>query len=253
MASERAKALAEKQKAEKKALKEAKKNSANPADWGRIRQVREAYKVTHEYDKLLPLFVFGAAAVAFALIMLLGIWFQPWWLWILVGLLAGLTAALGILTWRVKGATYKRYEGQAGSAEVALGMLGKEFVKSPAISVTRQLDVVHRVVGPPGIVLVGEGDAVRVRQLLATEAKKHESVKFGVPVTTLVCGAKEKQVPLNKLAGHIKKLPKAMQTGEVVDVSARLKALDAMRPRVPLPKGPLPTSAKGSRQAMRGR
>lgn len=253
MASERAKALAEKQKAEKQALKEAKKNSANPADWGRIRQVREAYRVTHEYDKQLPLFVFGAAAAAFALVMLLGIWFRPWWMWILVGLLAGFTAALGVLTWRVKGATYKRYAGQAGSAEVAMGMLGKEYVKSPVITVTRQMDVVHRVVGPSGIVLIGEGDAGRVRQLLATEAKKHEAVKFGVPVTTLVCGDKDKQIPLDKLAGHIKKLPKAMQASEVTDVSARLRALDAMRPRVPLPKGPLPTSAKGSRQAMRGR
>ena len=43
MASERAKELAAKQKAELKALKEAKKNSTNPADWGRWRQLRETY------------------------------------------------------------------------------------------------------------------------------------------------------------------------------------------------------------------
>ncbi len=253
MASERAKALAEKQKAEKRALKEAKKNSTNPADWGRIRQVREAYKVTREYDPQLPLFLFGAAFLAFALIMALGIFLQPWWMWILLALLAALTAGLGVLTWRAKSATYKRYAGQAGSAEVALGMLPKEFVRTPVITATRQLDVVHRVVGPCGIVLVGEGDPGRARQLLATEAKKHESIKFGVPVTTVMCGDKEKQIPLDKLAAHIKKLPKAMQASEVTDVAARLKALDAMRPRVPLPKGPLPTSVKGSRQAMRGR
>lgn len=253
MASERAKALAEKQKAEKKALKEARKNSTNPADWGRIKQVTQAYKVTREYDRKLPLFMGGAGLLAFALIMALGIWLQPWWMWLVLALLAALTAALGILTWRVRVATYKRYAGQAGSAEVAMGMLGKEYVKTPVIMATRHLDVVHRVVGPCGIVLIGEGDPGRARQLLATEAKKHESVKFGVPVTTVMCGDKEKQIPLDKLAGYIKKLPKAMQASEVTDVAARLKALDAMRPKIPVPKGPLPTSAKGSRQAMRGR
>jgi hypothetical protein len=184
--------------------------------------------------------------------MPLGLWLQPWWIWLILAVMAAATAALGALTWRVKGATYKRYAGQAdrrgGDGHAAQGVR-----QSPVITATRQLDVVHRVVGPSGIVLIGEGDAGRVRQLLTTEAKKHEAVKFGVPVTTLVCGDKEKQIPLDKLAAHIRKLPKALQGSEVLDVAARLRALDAMRPKVPLPKGPLPTSAKGSRQAMRGR
>ena len=32
----------------------------------------------------------------------------------------------------------------------------------------------------------------------------------------------------------------------------RLRALDAMRPQIPIPKGPMPTSAKQARAAMRG-
>jgi hypothetical protein len=36
-------------------------------------------------------------------------------------------------------------------------------------------------------------------------------------------------------------------------VLARLKALDATRSNIPLPKGPMPTSLKGARQNMRGR
>jgi len=39
----------------------------------------------------------------------------------------------------------------------------------------------------------------------------------------------------------------------VTDVLARLKALDANRSNIPLPKGPIPTSMKGARQNMRGR
>ncbi|NOL25893.1 DUF4191 family protein, partial [Escherichia coli] len=52
---------------------------------------------------------------------------------------------------------------------------------------------------------------------------------------------------------HIKKLPKTLSTSQVDEVVNRLKALDAMRPKVPLPKGPMPSSMKGARAAMRGR
>jgi hypothetical protein len=89
--------------------------------------------------------------------------------------------------------------------------------------------------------------------MLATEAKKHEQVKYGVKVTTIVMGDRDNQVPLDKLADHIKKLPKVIKTAEITDISNRLKALDSMRPKIPLPKGPMPTSAKGARAAVRGR
>ena len=39
----------------------------------------------------------------------------------------------------------------------------------------------------------------------------------------------------------------------MTDVLARLRALDANRSNIPLPKGPMPTSMKGARQNMRGR
>ena len=253
MAGERAKALAEKQKAEKQAEKERRRQSTNPADWGRFRQIREVYRVTAEYDRPLPLLMGGAFLLCVAVLVAVGIWLQPWWLYLLTGIMLGLVAAMLILTWRAKGAAYKRYAGQAGSAEVAIQMLDKVWIKSPVITATRQLDVVHRVVGPAGIVLIGEGDPHRVRQLLATEAKRHETVRYGVKVTQVVMGDKHNQVPLAKLADHIKKLPKVIQGAEITELQNRLRALDAMRPKVPLPKGPVPTSTRGARQAMRGR
>jgi hypothetical protein len=39
----------------------------------------------------------------------------------------------------------------------------------------------------------------------------------------------------------------------MTDVLNRIKALDANRPAVPMPKGPIPTSMKGMRGAQRGR
>ena len=253
MASERAKQLAADQKATKKAEQLRRKNSTDPKDWGQVRQIIEVYKVTTEHDPRANLFMGGALALCIVVFLIIGIFLKPWWLYVIFGVLFGVLAAMSVLTWRAKSATYKRYEGQKGSAEVAMSMLGKEWVKSPVITANRQLDIVHRVVGPGGIVLIGEGDPGRVRAMLATEAKKHEQVKYGVKVTTLVMGDRENQVPLGKLADHIKKLPKIIKTAEITDISNRLRALDSMRPKLPLPKGPMPTSAKGARQAVRGR
>ena len=44
-----------KERQAKKAEKQRKKNSTDPADMGRIRQIKRAYQLTHEYDKMLPL------------------------------------------------------------------------------------------------------------------------------------------------------------------------------------------------------
>jgi hypothetical protein len=254
MASERAKELAAAQKAEKKAEQLRRKTSTNPKDWSQIRQIREVYKITTENDPKANLLMGGAFALMVVVFTLLGIFvLTPWWIYVIFGVLFGVLAAMAVLTWRAKTATYKRYEGQKGSAEVAMSMLGKEWVKSPVITANRQLDIVHRVVGPGGIVLIGEGDPGRVRQMLATESKKHEQIKYGTKVTTIVMGDRDNQVPLEKLYNHIKKLPKVIKTAEIDELSNRLRALDSMRPKIPLPKGPMPTSAKGARAAVRGR
>jgi hypothetical protein len=253
MASERAKQLAAEQKATKNAEKLRRKNSTDPKDWGQVRQIMEVYKVTTQNDSKANLFMGGAFVLCIVVFTIIGIFLKPWWLYVIFGILFGVLAAMSVLTWRAKNATYKRYEGQKGSAEVAMSMLNKEWVKSPVITANRQLDIVHRVVGPGGIVLIGEGDPGRVRAMLATEAKKHEQIKYGVKVTTLVMGDRDNQIPLDKLADHIKKLPKIIKTAEITDISNRLRALDSMRPKIPLPKGPMPTSAKGARAAVRGR
>ena len=146
---------------------------------------------------------------------------------------------------------FKRFEGQAGSAEVALGMLGKEWNSSPAINATRQMDVIHRAIGPGGLILVAEGNSGQLKQLLATEVRRHEQTAYGVTVQTISMGEGEGQVPLSKLADHIKKLPKQLSAAQVEDVTRRVRAMDAVRSRMPIPKGPINT--RGSRQAMRGR
>ena len=60
----------------------------------------------------------------------IALFLKPWWLYLIFGILFGVLAAMSVLTWRAKNATYKRYEGQKGSAEVAMSMLSKDWVKS---------------------------------------------------------------------------------------------------------------------------
>jgi hypothetical protein len=69
----------------------------------------------------------------------------------------------------------------------------------------------------------------------------------------VVSGDAEGAVPIPKLTRHVTKLGRNIKPAEMTDVLQRLKALDANRSNIPLPKGPLPTSMKGARQQMRGR
>lgn len=245
-------------KAAKKAEKERRRNSTDPADMGRIRQIREAYRLTHEFDPQLPLFVFGAFFAPIILGAILLAFWQPGWLtgvmFVLMTIVIGMTLALLILTRRTKKAMFARYAGQAGSAEVALQMLGNKWIHDPAIAITRHQDVVHRAIGPGGVVLVAEGDPHRARQLLNQELTKHE--KFSGPnvvITGYVMGDKDGQVPLDQLTKTVSKLPKTLEPFQITEVKSRLRAVDAVRPKAPIPRGPIPTSMKGARKGMRGR
>ncbi len=243
-------------KAAKQAEKARKKASDDPADMGRVKQIVRAYQMTHEQDKALPFILLGGFFAPIVVSVIVGLAWDHLVNVIIIGVMMGLLAAMFLLVRRAKRATFKRYAGQAGSAEVALQMLPKQWISTPVIAANRNRDVVHRTLGPGGLVLIGEGEPGRVRQLLAGEVKKHERVAYGIPVTTVLMGDQENQVPLNRLADHIRKLPKSLQPNQITDLRQRLRALDAVRPPVPRPKGPMPTNArqvKGARQAMRGR
>ncbi|WP_347349104.1 DUF4191 family protein [Nigerium sp.] len=254
MASERAKELAAKQKAQRKAEKLRKKNSDNPKDWGRMRQFSEVYKQTRKVDPKLDLYVFGAAAGVAIVVVVVGLLTRAaWWAWLPAALMLALLVGMLVLTNRAKKGAFTRYAGQPGSAEVALSMLNnKKYKYTLAVAATRQMDLVHRVVGPGGIVLVGEGHAAGVRPLLNQEVKKHEQVAYGVVVSTLVVGDGPNQVKLADLQKRIEKMPKVLPPHKIAEVQQRLRALDAVRPKVPLPRGPMPT-IKGVNRAMRGR
>jgi len=226
-----------------------------PEDMSRRQQFVQTYKMAKRTDRRIGLWILlafvVAAAAGFALFYFLP---GPDLIFAVPGALAfGILAALVVFGRRAQKAAYAQMEGQKGSAAGALRMLRRGWKTDPVIAFNKQQDVVHRVVGPPGIVLVGEGNPHRVRALMANERRKHERVVAETPVHEVLCGNGEGEVPLSKLARHITKLGKAVKPRDMTDILNRLKALDANRPNIPLPKGPIPTSMKGQRGNLRGR
>lgn len=224
----------------------------------RRQQFIQTYRMAKKTDRTIGLWILGA----FVLGALLGfaiIWFLPGdglLAWIMSGVgafLVGLLLALTVFGRRAQKAAYGQMEGQVGAAASALTMLRRGWKTDPVVGFNRQQDVVHRVVGPPGIVLVGEGNPQRLRALMANERRKHERVLPETPIHEVVCGNGEGEVPLPKLVRHVTKLGKNLKPADITDVRNRLKAIDAQRGAVPLPKGPVPTSMKGNRGQQRGR
>jgi hypothetical protein len=172
---------------------------------------------------------------------------------IVFGVLVGILAVLIVFGRRAQSAALRQIEGKPGAAAAALGMLKRGWKTEPAIAVTKQQDVVTRVVGPPGIVLIGEGNPNRLRPLLTSERRKHERVASDTPIHELLVGNDPGQVPLAKLTKRVTKLGREIKPAQMTDVLQRIKALDANRSSIPMPKGPVPTSMKGMRGNLRGR
>ena len=221
----------------------------------RISQLKQAYRITKQADPkigliLLGVFVF-ASVVGFALFWLI----PPAWLVadIVTGLLIGVLATLIVFGRRATKSQLKQMEGQPGAAVAVLSMLKRGWRTDQMIAFNRQQDIVHRLVGPPGIILIGEGNPNRLRPLMAAERVKHQRVASEAPIHEVVIGYGEGEVPLAKLNRHVTKMKRQVQPAQITDLLARLKALDATRSNIPLPKGPMPTSMKGLRGNLRGR
>ena len=215
----------------------------------RFENIRTAFTLTRRNDpKMLPL-VAGAALVVLVVFVLLGLLFgQPIYFSILAVLLALLAATL-VFGRRAASSAFSTVEGQPGAAAAVISSLRGDWRVTPAVSFTRNQDLVHRVVGRPGVVLVAEGAPSRTGALLGQEKRRVARVVGDTPVYDLTVGDEAGQIPLRKLQGHLTKLPRNLKPAQVDALDARLKALGGTN--VPLPKGPLPRSGKVPRGKMR--
>jgi Domain of unknown function (DUF4191) len=200
--------------------------------------IKQAYSLTRKNDPKLPWIMLIVFVAVVAVVEVVGILLGSPWLFLPVGIMLGLLAALIIFGRRAQGSAYRQVEGQPGAAAWVLeGMRGDWRVTS-GVAGTAQLDAVHRVLGRPGIVLVAEGAPSRVRGLLAQEKKKVARVVGDTPIYDIVVGDDEGQVPLRKLSNHVMKLPRNLTAAEVNSLGRRMSALGGAR--MPVPGGPLP-------------
>ncbi|MGY1641829.1 DUF4191 domain-containing protein [Geodermatophilus sp. SYSU D00703] len=202
------------------------------------RMIKQAYSLTRKNDPKLPWVMLIAFVAVAAVVELIGILLGSPFLFIPLAVILGALAAMVVFGRRAQGSAYRQVEGQPGAAAWVLEGMRGDWQVSAGVAGTTQLDAVHRVLGRPGVILVGEGSPSRVRPLLAQEKKKIARVAGEAPIYDILVGDEEGQVPLRKLGAHVMKLPRNLDGGQLNALRKRLSALGGSR--MPVPGGPLP-------------
>ncbi|MGW6570342.1 DUF4191 domain-containing protein [Streptomyces sp. NPDC054975] len=224
--------------------------SGDAANQGRLKQIALTYKMTRKADPKVGLVVAGVGIVVLGVLLAIGFLIgHPVYLGILGFILALLAMAI-VFGRRAERAAFGQMEGQPGAAAAVLQNVGRGWTTTPAIAMNKSQDVVHRAVGRAGIVLVAEGNPNRLKPLLAAEKKKMARIVVDVPVTDIIVGNGEGQVPLKKVRTTMLKLPRVLSGPQVTVANDRLRAMGDLMSNMPLPKGPMP---KGMRMPRGGK
>lgn len=208
----------------------------------RLARIRETFTMARQVDPRIGWISLAVFLVALAVVVGVAALLGQTAAGVVVGIPLATLVTMIVFGRRVEHASYRYVEGKPGAAAGVLETMRRGWTVTPAVAVTRDQDFVHRAVGRPGVVLVGEGNHGRVTRLLAQERKRHARVALDVPVHEVVVGDGEGEVPLRKLTKHVGKLEKKITPGQVTEVISRLRALRTQP--VPVPKGPMPRNAR---------
>ncbi len=207
---------------------------------GRIKQIRMVAGIVRKHNpRALPL-IAATAIVIIGVAVLVGLLTGLAGVIIPFGVLAGLAAAMILFGRFAQSAQYAAVEGQPGGAAAILQSMRGGWTVTPAVAANRNMDVVHRAVGKPGVVLVGEGSPNRLPGLLAAEKKRISRVA-DTYIYDFQVGNEEGQIPISKLQRKIMRLPRNLRGNEVSELNYRLKALPQS---LQMPKGPMPKSGR---------
>ncbi|HVT21080.1 MAG TPA: DUF4191 domain-containing protein, partial [Mycobacteriales bacterium] len=207
---------------------------------GRVAQMRAVWKLTRENDPRLIPYVVGPAVLTLAVLVVVGILIGQPIIFSVMGVVGGLLAGTAIFGRRATAAVHARLEGQPGAAAAVLQMMRGDWRITPAVGFTRNQELVHRVIGRPGVVLVGEGSSTTaIRQLITDQKRRIGRVAPDSPVHDVIVGEGAGRVSARKLQNHLMRLPRKLRKSDVNALESRMKALGG--PNVPIPKGPIPT------------
>ncbi len=210
----------------------------------RLQQIRVAWTQLREIDRrLVPYVLLGVTVgvlLGVGLGFLLGIWAMP-----VFGLLFAFLGGMTVFSRRLQKAQFDAIEGQVGAAAAVLNTLRGQWFVSPAVAVNAKQDMVHRVVGRCGVVIVGEGAPPRVRGLIAKERRRLERVVGDAPIHTFLIGDGEGQVSIRRLQAKVTRLPRKLRRNDVPKLERRLRPLDKAPP---IPKGIDPMAVAGRKR-----
>lgn len=244
MADPKDKAAAKAAKQEERAAKRAKRKNTRG-------QIKQAFDLQRKRDKkLIPLMILCVLGMGL-LFFLIGLLFNGQWFMLVTGLLLGAVLAMFVFSRRLEKSMYEEVGNTPGAAAWTLenmrNSMGIVWLTKTAVAANQHMDTVHRVVGNPGVVLVGEGNPGRLKQLMSKERKRVDRLLAGVPIHEVYVGDGEGQTTVRNLQRTLLKLPKNYGKDEVYSLSAKLDAMDARsRGGQPagLPGGPLPKGAQ---------
>ena len=213
----------------------------------RLKQIGQVFSFTAKQDKwFIPLL---AVAVLIPLALtVLTVLLGYGYIWIPIGVMVALLGALIVLNLRSNAAMMNAAEGQPGAAASILENMRGDWRVRPAASSTTQYDMVHVVVGRPGVILLGEGQSQRVRTLIGQEKRRLSKVIGNAPLYDYMIGPGEGELSIRKLRSTVMKLPRNL-TGK--DVNALDKRLGALMARPQMPKGAIPKNMRPSKGAFR--
>ncbi|MEI7716521.1 MAG: DUF4191 domain-containing protein [Mycobacterium sp.] len=243
--------------AENRAAKAQATAARKAASKERRTQLWQAFTIQRQEDvRLLPYMI-----AAFVLIVGASVAFGVWAGGIAMisspvfGVVLGALAAFIVFSRRAQKSIYAKAEGQTGAAAWVLDNMRGKWRVTPGVAATGHLDAVHRVLGRPGVILIGEGAATRVKPLLAQEKKRTARLVGDVPIYDIVIGNGDDEVPLSKLERHLTRLPANITVKQMDSLESRMAALGSRAGAAILPKGPVPGAGKmrGVQRAVRRR
>ena len=234
--------------------------SPQPKKKRRLAQYLQNIKDSYTISRRTYPWIGWAMLAAFAVCIAVGVAISfasgmSLWYWLILSIMMALMVAMIILSLTVRRASYAQIEGMPGAAKAVLDQIGRGwYVEPEPVAFNKNQDLVWRLVGRPGVVLIAEGPDTRVRRLLAEEERKVHRLLSTVPIHTLQVGTDAGQVrlmELSKTLRHLPTKPTSLTDSEITQVSKRLTSLAGKN--LPIPKHIDPNRVRPDRRAMRGR
>lgn len=165
---------------------------------------------------------------------------------IILGLMTGLLGFLIVLGQLTQKLMYRNLQGQVGAVSSLIkNQLRRSWRGSEVpIRMNKSQDLVYRLVGRPGVVLISEGVRSRVSPLLEDARKEVSRIVPGVPVHVLHVG--DDGLRLKSVFPTLYKLKGVIRRQEILVVSNRLNSI-AKTPASMMPKGIDPTKMRAPR------